>query len=191
MLIFAARAVGYGNDVAALICARTGGLVRDQILTVRCVRALKCGGAAMSNRFLTGWGDLRLADVVRGVLVLLRLVRRPDLSGFVMDHHPSDDALREGALVVVADGERRKWACFRCPGGCGGKIQLTLNDLRRPHWTASLDWLGRPTVYPSIRQLNKCGCHFWVKGGRVEWCTDGDMSAKSKPSAMRDGPGAN
>ena len=71
----------------------------------------------MSNRFLTGWDSLRLDDVVRGALVLLRLVRRPDLSGFVMDHHPTDDALCEGKLVVVADGERRKWACFRCQIG--------------------------------------------------------------------------
>jgi hypothetical protein len=134
----------------------------------------------MSNRFLTEWGSRRLTPMLRNVLIALGVVRRPDMAGLVMERHPADNALLEGALVVVADEGLQKWACFRCPGGCGGKIQLTLSQKRSPHWTATLDWLGRPTLHPSIRQLNACGCHFWVKNGKIEWCADGDMSAKTR-----------
>lgn len=35
-----------------------------------------------------------------------------------------------------------------------------------------LDWLRRPSVTPSVRQLNDCGCHFWIKSGRIQWCSD-------------------
>ncbi|WP_246628708.1 DUF6527 family protein [Methylomagnum ishizawai] len=89
-----------------------------------------------------------------------------------MDRHPKPDELPPGLLVVVKDGGYLKWACFRCPGGCGEKLQLSLNPSRRPRWTVGLDWLRRPTLTPSVHQFNACRCHFVLKNGIVNWCRD-------------------
>lgn len=100
------------------------------------------------------------------------LIGRSELVGQVSAGHPIPEELCTGTLILVRDGGLDKWACFRCPGGCGEKIQLSLSQTRRPRWAARFDWLLRPTVHPSVRQLNACRCHFWVKRGRVFWCAD-------------------
>nr|WP_242017980.1 DUF6527 family protein [Synechocystis sp. FACHB-383] len=57
-------------------------------------------------------------------------------------------------VVIVGDRNYKKWACFRCPSGCGELILLSLNKSQHPSWSITSDWLNRPTLYPSIRQLN-------------------------------------
>jgi hypothetical protein len=111
-------------------------------------------------------------DVLRGLLVRVGLVQRPELVTRVMDRHPMPEELPPGHMVVVEDGGRQKWACFRCPGGCGEKLQLSLNPTRRPRWAVSFDWLRRPSLNPSVHQQNACRCHFWLKQGGIEWCAD-------------------
>ncbi len=111
-------------------------------------------------------------DLLRRALVAARITLRPDVVALVVDRHPTPEELQPGTLFVVQDGRRAKWVCFRCPGGCGEKLQLSLNPSRRPRWAVSLDWLRRPSLSPSIRQMNHCRCHFWIKGGCVEWCRD-------------------
>lgn len=111
-------------------------------------------------------------NFLRGLLVRIEVIRRPDLIGHTMNQHPTPDELPSGSLVLVKNGQYLKWACFRCPGGCGEKLQLSVNVNQRPHWTVQLDWLRRPSVTPSIRQLNTCRCHFWIKKGVVKWCSD-------------------
>jgi hypothetical protein len=115
---------------------------------------------------------MRLRDVVRQGLVWLRLIQKPDVLGRVTSTHPTPVRLGEGELYMVGSPDHWKWACLRCPGGCGEILLLSLNPLGRPCWTTSIDWLGRPTVQPSIKQLDGCRCHFWIWGGMVEWCTD-------------------
>lgn len=87
--------------------------------------------------------------------------------------YPSETDLRPGEIVHVVDGGIEKWACLRCPGGCGAMIPLSLSQKRRPRWEIALDWFGRPTVKPSVHQQNDCGCHFWIRQGRIDWCKDG------------------
>jgi hypothetical protein len=72
-------------------------------------------------------------------------------------------------MLVVQDGVLQKWACLRCPGGCGERIQLSLNEKRRPRWSVTIDALGRPSVSPSVNVLNDCRCHFWIKRGGIDW----------------------
>ncbi|MEQ9040227.1 MAG: DUF6527 family protein [Silicimonas sp.] len=76
-------------------------------------------------------------------------------------------------LTVVESGNVKKWACLRCPGGCGEVITLSLNPNQRPRWDISEDFWSRPTVHPSVHQKNECGCHFWIKKGQVNWCRGG------------------
>ncbi len=113
-----------------------------------------------------------IRTLTRWVLVKLGRMERPDLVGHQQAEHPSPDQLPPGRLVVVKDGDVEKWACFRCPGGCGEKVMLPLSRKRSPHWRATLDWFRRPTLEPSVHQANACRCHFWVRAGKVVWCDD-------------------
>jgi hypothetical protein len=91
-----------------------------------------------------------------------------------------------GKLLIVRDGQLDKWACLRCPGGCGRTINLSLNPSRRPRWSIVWDFWRRPTMKPSVHQLNDCGCHFWIKEGRIDWCADG--CPRSTPTPKRNRP---
>lgn len=113
-----------------------------------------------------------LGHLIEQFLASCRIIEPADLVGRVQPTHPDPADLLPGVVVVVRDGTLEKWACLECPGGCGEKIQLSLSKANRPHWSVRTDWLGRPTLTPSIRQTNQCRCHFWVEKGRVEWCWD-------------------
>lgn len=78
--------------------------------------------------------------------------------------------------MVVRDGPIDKWICLRCPCGCGEKIMLNLSAKKSPRWRVTTDWLRRPTVEPSVLQVSGCRSHFWIKGGRVDWCPDSGHS---------------
>lgn len=119
-----------------------------------------------------------LVDVLRKSLELLRLIPRNELVARVTRMHPRPEQIVPGGMIIVRDGID-KWACFMCPGGCGETIKLSLSQKGRPRWTAAADWLRRPTVSPSIRQLNECGCHFWIRQGRVDWCRDSGRKASN------------
>lgn len=119
-------------------------------------------------------------DWIRETLVALRLIRRPGMTVRVMDHHPGLNDLVPGVLVVVEGGGKQKWACFQCPGGCGNRFQLSLNPSQRPHWKVKSDWLGRPTIYPSIHQKDACQAHFWIKAGDIEWCADSGHQSSNR-----------
>ncbi|MFD1488795.1 DUF6527 family protein [Ancylobacter vacuolatus] len=104
-----------------------------------------------------------------------------DLLAETASTFPADAGLAQGRLVVVRDGDVEKWACLACPGGCGRTINLSLNPVRRPRWSVVTDFWSRPTLLPSVHQLNECGCHFWIKDGCIDWCQGGrptDNSSK-------------
>ncbi len=111
-------------------------------------------------------------------LILLRILAwlgffpRPDLIVKFVADHPAPASLEPGCIYVVAVQRYQKWAYFRCPADNNEIIQLSLMSNRRPNWEIKLDWLGRPTLDPSVRQLEGSFAHFWVKNGRVEWCLD-------------------
>lgn len=91
---------------------------------------------------------------------------------------PPRDQCESEEFIVVSDGGVSKWVTFRCPGGCGERIDLSLNPHKRPHWKVTVDWWRRPTIAPSVHQLNTCGCHFWIRKGKVDWCKDGIPTKK-------------
>ena len=80
---------------------------------------------------------------------------------------------------------------FTCPGcGLGHHVQVAAPD--GPVWT----WNGcreRPTFNPSVcvRSRFKNGrpekvCHFYVRNGHIEFCTDSTHSAAGKTLPMED-----
>ncbi|PSB49236.1 hypothetical protein C7B80_03310 [Cyanosarcina cf. burmensis CCALA 770] len=110
--------------------------------------------------------------VIRQVLTWLHIIRQPNFFTKIVPQHPTPEEVKPRQMLIVGEAGERKWVCFRCPGGCGETILLSLNQSRHPCWTISTDWLGRATIYPSIKQLNDCRCHFWIRQGNVEWCPD-------------------
>lgn len=117
-------------------------------------------------------------------LTVARLLRaigllRADLLTRVTNRMLADMEIGPGELVVVESDGFRKWACLKCPGGCGVKISLSLTPNRRPLWRVAGDWFGRPSISPSVHQMNDCRCHFWVRRGRIEWCAGGRPSPPS------------
>ena len=110
------------------------------------------------------------------LLVWLRFIRKPDFYVRIQDLYPTPNELTDNFLVIVRDDAHDKWACFRCLGGCGEKVQLSLNAQRRPNWSIKLDWLNRPTITPSVRMTNQCKCHYWLRKGSIEWCTDSGVT---------------
>lgn len=121
-----------------------------------------------------------LRNLIRWILIKLKVIERPDLSARIVKVHPAPEEIIPKQVFVVGDARYRKWACFRCPGECGEAILLSLKQTQHPSWKVTIDWLGRPTIHPSVRQLNECKCHFWVRHGCVEWCADTAAIAQRK-----------
>lgn len=119
-------------------------------------------------------------DILRQILVRSHIIRKPQLTIVWVDKHPTPSELMDGTIVVVRGATGSKWACFRCPGGCGSRFQLPLNPTRRPSWSISSDWLNRATLSPSVRQTNACRAHFIVEKGDVHWCSDSGPHAISQ-----------
>ena len=115
---------------------------------------------------------IAMMNLIARILRRLGLLRF-DLIGRVVPSMPGKGSLSQGELAVIVDGGIEKWACMRCPGGCGETISLSLNPNRRPRWKVRLDHWRRPTVEPSVWQKNECGCHFILRDGIVHWCEDG------------------
>ncbi|TIX37102.1 MAG: hypothetical protein E5V40_23175 [Mesorhizobium sp.] len=113
-----------------------------------------------------------LRRILAGCLARLHLVERPDFLVVTSMDMPAPNELKPGTAIVVGPKQTSKWVTFQCPSGCGTPLLLSLNPQRRPRWTVASDWLGRPTLTPSIRRADGCRCHFWIRKGRVEWCKD-------------------
>lgn len=90
----------------------------------------------------------------------------------VVKSPPPNDTIPHGKFIVVTPSKEPKWALFKCPCGCGHVITLSLTTRRTPQWQVRLEEGIYPTLYPSVRQLNGCLSHFWVKSGRIHWCHD-------------------
>ena len=119
---------------------------------------------------------------LRESAVSLGIIRRPDLVGVLVDDHPLPEAMEAGKVYIVGGPNYQKWAIFRCPKHEDEIVQLSLMQNRRPRWTITLDFLDRPTIHPSVRQLDGAFVHFWVKAGRIDWCAD--TGRRPNPSAI-------
>ncbi len=90
----------------------------------------------------------------------------------VVNRHPDPESLSDQCIVVIRSGQLTKHLVFKCPAGCGENLLLSLDSNKNPHWQIQVDWLGRPTLFPSVRHNSSCGGHFWIRKGRILWCHD-------------------
>ncbi|MCY4610135.1 MAG: DUF6527 family protein [Gammaproteobacteria bacterium] len=111
----------------------------------------------------------------RTLLIRLQIIPVPDLLVRIVADHPSPSNLEVGLIYVVESSGFPKWAYFRCPADSNEVIQLSLMPNHRPRWNVLIDFLQRPTITPSVRQLDGSYAHFWIKKGRINWCEDTGM----------------
>jgi len=80
--------------------------------------------------------------------------------------------LPRNAAVLVGSQTRPKWLAFDCPCRAGHRIMVTLDATHIPHW--SLVSAKPLTVSPSFDyNTPHRSCHFFIRGGRVEWAAAG------------------
>lgn len=116
-------------------------------------------------------------ELLRSFLIYIGFIPRPDLVAKVIGSHPLLESIEPGLIYVVGEKGYIKWAYFRCPADPNEIIQLCLMPNRRPRWIVTIDLLHRPTIDPSVRQLEGSYAHFWIKRGTVEWCEDSGRSS--------------
>lgn len=93
---------------------------------------------------------------------------RRGLRTIPVDHLPEPMPARQ-LVATTDDGD--DWSVgMRCPCGCGRTIELLLIEEAEPRWKLTVESDGRPTLSPSVWLKDGCKSHFWLRGGRVEWC---------------------
>ena len=79
--------------------------------------------------------------------------------------------LKRKILYVVVEGETQIHASMACPRGrCGDAINLNLLPDDHPVWSLEVNGSGWPSTRPSIWRRTSCGCHFWIRNGKIDWC---------------------
>lgn len=74
-------------------------------------------------------------------------------------------------LVAREDGDL--WSAgMTCPCGCGRRIELMLLSAVKPRWDLEVDEQGLPTLRPSVWVNDGCRSHFWLRAGKVDWCSN-------------------
>ena len=113
-----------------------------------------------------------LKKLLRDGAATIGIIHRAELVGVLVADHPLPEAMEAGKIYIVGGSGYQKWAVFRCPKHEEEIVQLSLMQNRRPRWTITMDFLDRPTIHPSVRQLDGAYAHFWVKSGCVDWFAD-------------------
>jgi hypothetical protein len=98
---------------------------------------------------------------------------------------PKNEQIEISKLYFVSSHGKPKWCLFRCPCSCGDVVTLSLQSVHNPHWTLSQTERSQPTLYPSVWRDKGCLSHFWVKEGRIFWCTDTGSHPSLRFSARR------
>lgn len=80
------------------------------------------------------------------------------------------DVALDDMVYLVGEGPERWIAGLRCPCGCGEFLQMSLMRGGRPRWSCRTHWSGLVTLHPSIWRQKGCRSHFFLRGGRVDWC---------------------
>ena len=74
-------------------------------------------------------------------------------------------------LVHCSDSSPKGGLIGLCPGVCGRFLYLNIDAGAGPSWSHKVEEDGTLTISPSVRDM-KCGAHFWMRKGRVEFCSD-------------------
>lgn len=74
--------------------------------------------------------------------------------------------------LILARENGEDWCVgLLCPCGCGDPIELLVVAEAKPRWDIWSDSDGWPSLTPSVWRQSGCRSHFWIRRGRVSWCT--------------------
>lgn len=99
-----------------------------------------------------------------------RRFTRPRLKqvSYYTSRHDVPESVPRHTVAVVGTEVAPKWAIFECPCGRGHQLVVNLSAMRTPCWRLTTR-KRCPSLYPSIDYKNAIRCHFWLRGGFVEW----------------------
>lgn len=121
-----------------------------------------------------------LKRLLRAFLITFKLQRRAAFELRWSKEHPKAATVKTGDLIIVGvEGEYQKWAYFKCPCGCGNQLRLSLSAKDNPCWRVDVTEEGVASIHPSVRQINGCFSHFWLKEGEIDWCHDTGMAIRT------------
>jgi len=81
------------------------------------------------------------------------------------------DRLEHRTLYVVGEPNYPLHASMACPRRqCPTVLNMNLAPDERPQWSLKADANGRPTLSPSVWERTSCGCHFFLRNGKIVWC---------------------
>lgn len=85
--------------------------------------------------------------------------------------------------VIYAVGEKgHLWqVTFACPCRCRARIALNLLPDDSPRWRLRVD-ADVPTLIPSVWRKTGCRSHFFIRQGRVDWCSRPDGTRAAGPA---------
>jgi hypothetical protein len=78
------------------------------------------------------------------------------------------DKLPSRRLVLLRDGDEDWCVGFKCPCGCGQRVELPLIQEAEPRWKLNVEQDGTPTLSPSVWLRDGCRSHFFVRRGKVQ-----------------------
>jgi hypothetical protein len=79
--------------------------------------------------------------------------------------------LERQKLYVVGERSCPHYAAMACPyHRCATVLTMNLLPDDHPQWRLAVDQTGLPTLAPSVWRRVECGCHFFLRDGRVDWC---------------------
>lgn len=109
--------------------------------------------------------------MIRAPLWLRRIFAKfsPRRSVIVTNGDSLPEELPRRDIVLARDDDDDWCVGFRCPCGCGERLELMLLKEVKPHWTLSTGQSGA-TLYPSVWRRTGCRSHFWLREGKVLWC---------------------
>ena len=79
--------------------------------------------------------------------------------------------LKRRVLYVVQEDGILEQAAMICPCGCGEVLHMNLLPDERPCWTLTQHKNRTVSLHPSVWRKKKCGSHFFLRDGRIQWCT--------------------
>lgn len=81
------------------------------------------------------------------------------------------DHTKHRCLYVVGEPGLPLYAAMACPRRrCPTMLTMNLAPDDAPRWKLVLEAGEIPTLAPSVWRKTACGCHFFLRGGRLKWC---------------------
>ena len=88
--------------------------------------------------------------------------------GVIVDDLP--ESLRIYRVYLIHEDGHLWQVAMLCPCGCSGVIQLCVLPESSPCWAVTMHADGTVSLSPSVWRTTGCQCHFFLRGGRIDWC---------------------